>query len=194
MPTVRIAMRKIRDVLRLHYENGLSKRRIAPRVGLGVTTVSDYLRRFRESGLSWPLPAEMADSELERRLFPVTRLTPAHERPLPDWAWVHQELRRKGVTLSLVWEEYRTTYPDGLGFTAFCNHYRARERRLPRTMRHRHRAGEKLFVHYAGYTVPVSHSPVRALTGRTIRPGSSKRTGRSCAVWLVMADTKANRL
>jgi len=149
-------MRKIRDVLRLHYENGLSKRRIAPRVGLGVTTVADYLRRFRESDLSWPLPAEMADSELERRLFPVTRSTPAHERPLPDWAWVHQELRRKGVTLSLVWEEYRAAHPDGLGFTAFCNHYRAWERRLPRTMRHRHRAGEKLFVDYAGYTVPVT--------------------------------------
>jgi transposase/mannose-6-phosphate isomerase-like protein (cupin superfamily) len=149
-------MRKIRDVLRLHYENCLSKRRIAPRVGLGVTTVADYLRRFRESGLNWPLPAEMADSELERRLFPVTGSTPAHERPLPDWAWVHQELRRKGVTLSLVWEEYRTAHPDGLGFTAFCNHYRAWERRLPRTMRHRHRAGEKLFVDYAGYTVPIS--------------------------------------
>jgi transposase len=149
-------MRKIRDVLRLHYETGLSKRRIAPRVGLGVTTVSDYLRRFRESGLSWPLPADMADSELERRLFPVTRSTPASERPLPDWGWVHRELRRKGVTLSLVWEEYRTAHPDGLGFTAFCNHYRAWEQRLPRTMRHRHRAGEKLFVDYAGYTVPVT--------------------------------------
>lgn len=155
MPTERVSMRTIREVLRLHHDNGLSKRRIAPKVGLGVTTVTDYLRRFRASGLSWPLPAGLRDSELERRLFPVTCSTPARERPLPDWAWVHRELQRKGVTLSLLWQEYRERHPDGLGFTAFCNHYRAWARRLPRRMRQRHTAGEKLFVDYAGATVPV---------------------------------------
>jgi len=163
MPTERIAMRKIREVLRLHYDNGLSRRRIAPKVGVGATTITDYLHRFRASGLSWPLPADMADSELERRLFPVTRSTPADERPLPDWAWVRRELQRKGVTLSLIWEEYRQAHPDGLGFTAFCEHYRAWERRLPRTMRHRHRAGEKLFVDYAGYTVPITDAQTGAV-------------------------------
>ena len=115
-------MRKVREVLRLYFDNGLSMRAIVLRIGVGPTTVREYVHRFRESGLNWPLPAEVADSELEHRLFPITGSTPAHERPLPDWAWVHRELRRKGVTLSLVWEEYRAAHPDGLGFTAFCNH------------------------------------------------------------------------
>jgi len=118
-------MRKIREVLRLHHDFGVSTRRIGRHVGLGDSTVSNYVRRFRASGLPWPLPGELTDSALERRLFPVTRSTPARERPLPDWAEVHAELRRKGVTLSLVWQECRERHPDGLGFTAFCEHYRA---------------------------------------------------------------------
>jgi len=103
MPTRRLAMRKVRDVLRLRFENGLSMRAIGAKLGLGATTVRGYIDRFDASGLSWPLPADLADSELERRLFPVTGSTPAHERPMPDWAWVHQELQRKGVTRALVW-------------------------------------------------------------------------------------------
>lgn len=156
MPAERVSMRKIREVLRLYYDFGFSTRRIAGQVGIGDSTVTKYLARFRASGLNWPLPEDLGDRELERRLFPVTPSTPARERPLPDWAWVHRELHRRGVTLSLVWQEYREANPDGLGFTAFCMHYRAWARRLPRRMRQRHRAGEKMFVDYAGQTVPVS--------------------------------------
>jgi transposase len=154
-------MRKIREVLRLHHACGLSKRKIAPLVGIGPTAVGDYLRRAREAGLAWPLPDDLDDEALERRLFPPPPAPIAEERPVPDWPTIARELRRKGVTLRLVWEEYRTEHQDGFGYSWFCDMYRAWQGRLSTTMRQEHRAGEKLFVDFAGQTVPV----VTAATG-----------------------------
>lgn len=148
-------MRKIREVLRLRFEAGLSARRVAESLQVARSTVGEYERRFAAAGLAWPLPASLSDTELERRLFPPPPAVPADSRPLPDWAEVHQELRRPGVTLMLLWEEYRAAHPQGFAYSWFCEHYRAWAGKLDVVMRQTHRAGEKLFVDYAGQTVDV---------------------------------------
>ena len=94
-------MRMIREVLRLKLECGLSDRQIAKTVDMARSSVGEYLRRFRESGLAWPLPAALLDRELEACLFPPVPSFPSEGRPLPDWPLVHAEMRRKGVTLML---------------------------------------------------------------------------------------------
>ena len=154
MAQSRLPMRKIRDVLRLSAA-GLSKRQIAASLGIGPTAAGACLRRAREAGISWPLPDDLGDAALERRLYPVPAATTKDWRSLPDWPAVHRELRRKGVTLQLVWEEYRATHPDGYSRSRFCELYRAWEGRLSPTMRQAHVAGEKLFVDYAGTTIDI---------------------------------------
>jgi transposase len=151
----RLSMRKIREVLRLRYEAGLSTRQVAASVQLAHSTVVEYARRFAAAGLSWPLPAALSDTELERRLFPPPPAVAVDTRPIPDWAEVHQELRRPGVTLQLLWEEYQATHPQGFGYSWFCEHYRAWAGKLDLVMRQTHRAGEMLFVDYAGQTGEV---------------------------------------
>jgi len=154
MPAERVAMRKIREVLRLHFACGLGKRRIAPLVGVGPSAVREYVARATKAGLEWPLPETLDDEALERRLFPPQSSLP-RDRPAPDWSVVARELRRKGVTLRLLWEEYRAVHPDGYGYSWFCDCYREWSGRLSPTMRQSHAAGERLFVDYAGQTVPV---------------------------------------
>ena len=122
---------------------------------LPYTTVADYLVRARAAGLAWPLPDTLDDAALEARLFSSAGPPAARARPLPDWATVHRELRRTGVTLQLLWIEYREHHPDGYGYTQFVEHYRRWARHLDVVMRHDHRAGEKLFVDYPGATVPI---------------------------------------
>ena len=160
MAQQRLPMRKIRDVLRLSAA-GLSKRQIAASLGIGPTAAGACLRRAREAGVGWPLPDDLDDAALERRLYPVPTTTAKDWRSLPDWPAIHRELRRKGVTLQLVWEEYRAAHPDGYGRSWFCELYRAWEGRLSPTMRQAHVAGEKLFVDYAGTTIDI----VDATTG-----------------------------
>ncbi|MEI6560442.1 MAG: IS21 family transposase, partial [Rhodospirillaceae bacterium] len=147
-------MRKIKEVLRLHA-GGHSGRKIAPIVGVGATTVREYLARAKLAALSWPLPAELDDETLERRLFPPAVAPSAKPRHEPDWAAVHQEMRRRGVTLQLLWQEYRALHPDGFGYSWFCDSYRDWSGRLSPTMRQSHPAGERLFVDYAGQTAEV---------------------------------------
>lgn len=149
-------MRKVREVLRLRWECGLSTRQIARSSGIGRTTVGEYLSRAKAAGLGWPLPEGLKDADLERQLFPAPPVVSIADRPMPDWAWVHQELKRKGVTLQLLWQEYKAGCPeDGFQYSWFCKTYRAWAGLLDLSMRQEHRAGEKLFVDYAGQTVPV---------------------------------------
>jgi transposase len=147
-------MRKIRDVLRLKA-SGLSKRQIAASVCLGPTAVGEYIRRARRAELSWPLSESLSDEALERLLFPPPRNIPHARRPAPDWATIHRELRKPGVTLSLLWEEYRAARPDGYGYSRFCDLHRAWKATLSPTMRQVHVAGEKMFVDYAGSTIEI---------------------------------------
>ncbi len=149
-------MRKIRDVLRLSA-GGMSKRKIAISLGVGATAAGDCVRRARRAGLAWPLPDDLGDEALEVRLFPASAALAAIKagRPQPDWPAIHRELRRKGVTLQLLWEEHRATHPDGHGYSRFCELYRTWEGRLSPTMRQTHVAGERVFVDYAGTTPEV---------------------------------------
>ena len=160
MPGKRLPMRKIRDVLRLRA-GGLSKRQIAASLNVGTTSVGEYLRRARRAGLGWPLPVDVSDEDLDRLLFPPPVAIAADRRPLPDWPALHRELRKSGVTLSLLWEEYRAVHPEGYGYSRFCDLYRDWRGRLGPTMRQVHVAGEKMFVDYAGATVEV----IDGLTG-----------------------------
>ena len=157
MPQKRLSMRKIKEVLRLHYELRLGQRQIARCCGIGQSTVHDYLKRAAAADLKWPLPADCDEGWLEERLFgqrgaAVERCRKAE----PDFAAVHEQLEaHKHVTLQLLWEEYIERHPEGYRYSRFCELYRRWRRRLDVVPRQQHRADEKLFVDYAGATVPV---------------------------------------
>ena len=155
MPAERVSMRQIREVLRLRFASELPQRGIAKSLGLSPGAVSGYLSRARAAGVSWPLPADLDDEQLESLLFPPPPAIATDQRPTPDWAWVHRELRRPNVTHALLWEEYRAGAPDGFGYSWFCDLYRGWAGRLKPTMRQTHLAGEKLFVDFAGRTGEV---------------------------------------
>lgn len=154
MPGKRLSMRKIKEVLRLRFEVGLSQHQIAHSCAIGRTTVREYLQRAKRAGLSWPLPETMTDGELEALLFPAPPLGGA-ACPLPDWRQLHEELKGRGVTLFVLWEEYKAAHPEGFQYSRFCDLYRAWKGKLPVWMRQEHKAGEKLFIDYAGMTMPV---------------------------------------
>ena len=115
-------MRKIKEVLRLHALN-VSRRQIALSCQVSRPTVSEYLRRASEAGLAWPLPNELGDAELESRLYPPVDLA-EHSRAKPDCSHINLELKRKSVTLFLLWQEYRVLHPDGYQYSWYCDHYR----------------------------------------------------------------------
>jgi transposase len=154
MPRPRSAMRKIREVLRLSLAEGLSPRQVSASLAVPRITVRRYVERARLVGLGWPLPEGMDDHSLEQRLFGPPP-PPSVTRPLPDWAEVHRELRRKSVTLQLLWLEYKEREPDGYQYSQFCRRYRDWQRHLDVVMRQEHRAGEKLFVDFPGQTIAI---------------------------------------
>jgi len=156
MAAERLSMRKIKEVLRLHAA-GVSARAISESLRISHSTVNDYVRRIKAAQLSWPLPACWADADLEAQLWGASTAAP-RSRPLPDWQGIHEELQRKqrtGVTLQLLWLEYKQAHPEGLQYSQFCQRYADWRGRLDRVMRQQHRAGEKAFVDFAGQTVPV---------------------------------------
>src|SRR5512139_2633425 len=124
-------------------------------VGLSRSTVAEYLRRASVIGVTWPVPAGMDDGALERRLFTPASFTEHPTRPQADWNRIHKELKRRGVTLLLLWEEYRAEHADGYGYSRFCDLYRDWRQTISPTMRQTHGPAEKLFVDFAGDTVPV---------------------------------------
>src|SRR5271170_1884797 len=155
MPGERLSMRKIRELLRLRWEQQLPQRVIANSLRLSQASVSDYLSRVRRAGLTWPLPDGLDDARLEAMLFPLPPDVPSEQRPVPDWSAVHRGLRRPNVTLALLWEEYRAATTDGFGYSWFCDLYREWTGRLKPTLRQVHIAGERLFVDFAGHTMEV---------------------------------------
>lgn len=149
-------MRKIREVLRLRWEHRVNVREIALSVGIGRTTVGEYLNRAKAAGLAWPLPEETRDEDLARLLFPPAQPKGEPPRPMPAWAEVDKELARKGVTLLLLWHEYKERFPDGYGYSRYASLYRAWHKASDLTMLQRHKAGERLFVDYAGLTMDLT--------------------------------------
>lgn len=148
-------MRKIRETLRLHHDSGLGQRPISRCLDISRTTVGDYLQRAKAAGLGWPLPETLTDQQLYTLLFSPAAAIASPERPLPNCADLHNELKRKGVTLMLLWEEYIAEHPQGYRYSYFCELYRHWARKLKISMRQVHKAGEKLFVDYAGHTLPI---------------------------------------
>lgn len=150
MPAGRVSMRRVREVVRLGF-SGVSRHEIARRTGIAPSTVRQTLRRFQASGLSWPLPDGVTDLDLEARLYKGAGTKQGFRRQEePDWAAVQRELKRKHVTLSILWDEYIEQHPNGYRYSRFCELYRSWEGRLSLTMRQSHLGGEKLFVDYAG--------------------------------------------
>ena len=155
MPAERVSMRKIREVLRLTHALGMSRRLVGEATGIGKTAVGEYVRRAALAGQSWPIPDEIDDAELERRLFPPPEARSSRSRTEPDWSYNHAELKRRGVTLALLWQEYRAEHAQGYAYSWFCERYSDWRKRISPTMRQTHLAGEKLFVDWAGDTMPV---------------------------------------
>lgn len=154
MSRKRAPMRRIKEVLRLLNIADLSERDIGTATNQSKTTVHDYKVRAQLSGLSWAEAMTMDDTTIELRLFPESGLE-KRLRPLPDWGTIHQELRRKGVTLQLLWEEYLGVHPDGYGYSRFCELYQKVEPTFDLSMRQAHKAGEKVFVDYSGQTIDI---------------------------------------
>ena len=151
MPAERVTMRRVREILRYRFEQGLGHKAISYRVGAAPSTVRETLRRAEAAGLAWPLGEEVGDAVLEAALYRAAGTKTGHRRcPDPDWAAIHRELKRKHVTLQIVWDEYIVEHPDGYRYSRFCDLYRGWAAKLPVTMRQTHAAGDKLFVDYAG--------------------------------------------
>lgn len=151
MAAKRISMRKTKEILRLDYA-GLSGRQIAASLQVSRAVVAKTLARAKEAGVSWP--TDLSDRTLENRLYATTSLQKPR-KALPDWSYIHQELGRKGVTLQLLWQEYKANHPDGYHYSWFCELYHVWSQKLDVVLRQHHKAGEKLFVDYAGQTMPV---------------------------------------
>lgn len=155
MANTRLSMRKVREILRLKHEGGLSVREIARSMGISVGVVQNYLASAVKARLTWPLPEGLSDERLQSLLFNAPSSTVESGRVLPDMAYLHSELKRKGVTLQLLWEEYRRDFAESYSYPQFCRYYREWAGKLEPTIRQAYRAGEKLFVDWAGPTIPV---------------------------------------
>ena len=145
----RLPMRQLRHILKLKYHTGLTHREIAKACSIGAGTVSTYVARAREAGFTWPLPPDLDDTTLEKRLFKLAQVA-SGARALPEWATIHRELKRTGVTLHLLWLEYREIHPKGYAYSQFCDLYRRWRKKLSPSMRQRHRPGEKVFLDFSG--------------------------------------------
>jgi transposase len=154
MPAKRSAMRKIKEVLRLKFEAKLSHEKIAVATGMSKGAVTNAVQRAIGQGLAWPLPTELDEAGLEALMY--RKPVPPDRYAKPDYALIHQELKRKGVTLQLLWEEYEKAHgQSAYRYSQFCLHYHEYRGRLARSMRQVHRAGEKVFIDYSGDTVAV---------------------------------------
>jgi len=156
-------MRRIREILRLRFEQGASVRTIATSCRVSKTTVSEILARAQSAGIGWPLPEDLDEEALVARLYPEPA-TPTRRRPIPDWTSIDRELRRKGVTLQTLWSEYHQQHPDGYRYARFCQLYRAWKRQQDVVLRQVYKAGEKMFVDFAGMTIPIQDPKTGAVS------------------------------
>ena len=157
MAAERLSMRKIKEVLRLTAA-GLSGRAVAVSLAIAHSTVREYRRRAETAGVSWAVSQTLTEREIESLLFPAAPRPSNEPRPLPDWRVIHDELKRKrktGVTLQLLWHEYKEANPGGLQYSQFCERYRDWRSRLDLVLRQEHKAGDKVFVDFAGQTVSI---------------------------------------
>ena len=155
MPKERLSVRKIREVLKQKYERGRSGRSIAKSISVSPSTVTDCLLRAEVAGIQWPRDKELDDATLEARLYPPTPHS-RQPRAMPDFEYIHRELRRKGVTLQLLWQEYKQDHlGDGYQYSQFCERYGRFRKKVDVVMRQNHRAGEKMFVDFSGDGIDI---------------------------------------
>ena len=164
MTQERLSVRKIREILRLKYEIGLSNRVIARACQVSNSTVGEYIARAKQAGLKWPLPEDASEEELYRKLFPEGEKAKVTERPIPNWEEIHRDLARQGVTLRLLWQEYRVKYSNGYGRSQFQELYQRWNRDHAISMRLPHKGGEVLEVDYAGMRVPITNPETGEVT------------------------------
>jgi len=157
-------MRKIKEVLRLRFAHSSSIRQIGKSCDIGRTTVSDYIERAERAGLTWPLPVDLDDQAIEALLYPSVNNGILLKRSMPSMDYLYRELKRKSVTLNLLWYEYKQANPDGYQYSRFCELYRGWVKKLDVSLRQEHRAGEKLFIDYAGQTVPIVNRTTGEIT------------------------------
>ena len=156
MATKRLTMRKIREVLRLHYAAELSVRKISASTKISVGGIQKLLTKAKALSLSWPLPSELDDTQLASMFYPRADTRPSQRFEEPDWSTIRKELTGKGITKNLLWEEYTQQYPNRCySYSQFCDRYMRWLKKQKRSMRQVHKAGEKLFVDYAGQTMPI---------------------------------------
>jgi len=152
-----ISMRKLVQILRLHFESKLSTRQIASSLNVSIGAVSKYINRALDSNISWPLPKDMDEKTLQAHLKPSSPIKSLLINAIDaiDFAKIHQELSRKGVTLQLLWDEYQSTQKNALSYSRYCHHYRLYKKSLKRPMRQTHKAGDKVFIDYSGVTMDI---------------------------------------
>jgi transposase len=154
MPKEHLPVRKIREVLRLKNE-GFSNRAIARVCQVSNSTVGEYLAKAKQAGLGWPLPEGMEEEALYQSLFLGKGTSQSGARSATDWEEVQRELSKRGVSLRLLWQEYREKNPGGYGKTQFGEHYQRWNQAHTNTMRLPHKGGEEMEVDYAGMTLPI---------------------------------------
>jgi transposase len=156
MPTQRLSMRRIKQLLTMHFGAGASSRAIGRELGIAPSTVREYLGRATAAGIGWPLATDVTDEQLMARLFVTGVRAGVRLHAEPDWPALVRELKRPGVNLMVLWDEYREVHPQGYAYSRFCQLFREFEQRLSPTMRQQHVAGDKAFVDYSGKRVPIA--------------------------------------
>ncbi len=156
MAKERLSMRKIREILRLKFDCKLSERKIAKSCSVARSTVGSYLSMAKSAGLTWPIPEHLSDTDISNMMFKNRDGRPVNKRNMPTMDYIHNELKKKSVTLQLLWYEYKQNNPDGYQLSYFCELYQKWAKKLDISLRQRHNAGEKLFIDYAGHTVPIN--------------------------------------
>ena len=157
-------MRNIREVLRLKWHKGLSNRQIAISCAISRSSVGEHITKAKKAGLCWPLPEHLDDTALEWMLYTAPEKSQAAKMVMPSMQYLYDELKRKGVTLTLLWYEYKQGNPSGYQYSYFCDQYNRWKKTLDVALRQEHRAGEKLFVDYAGQTVPITDQKTGCIT------------------------------
>jgi len=155
MTKERLSMRKFREVIRLKYDSDLSNRQIAKSCSVSHVTVGKYFDMAQKAGLSWPLPENIDDAVLEKQLFTPVKRTSLQKPAMPPMEYLYKELKRKHVTLQLLWYEYKQNHPDGYQYSYFCECFNRWVKQLDVSLKQEHLAGEKLFIDYAGQTIPI---------------------------------------
>jgi len=157
MAQKRLSVRKTKEILRLRFEEGRSLREIGRSVGVSPSVVHDCLARFKGSGLQWPLEPKLDDEQLEGRMYVPRGQSSERLLVAPDCPWIHRELSRKGVTLYLLWQEYKLAQGEaGYQYSRFCDVYRQWRRPLGAVMRQQHKAGDKSFVDWSGDGIEIT--------------------------------------